>query len=182
MRWLRMAERLVPAFLPVLTAVVGGVWAVSMFVAAQRDATQKAARQAADTAQARLIEAQKPFLDKQLELYVRASKAVGTLITAEKNVSADSPWATAEREFLSLFWAELPMVENTGVETAMVNVRDSLVTGEKSQLEKRAYCLGHAIRQSIEEGWKVGIGAGGIPPEIFKLTDTDYCKSDVLRK
>src|SRR5258708_11500989 len=92
MRWLRMAERVVPAFLPVFIAVVGGVWAVWLFLAAQREATATATKHDADTAQVRLIEAQKPFLDKQLELYMRASKAVGTLITVDKNDSADSPW------------------------------------------------------------------------------------------
>jgi hypothetical protein len=180
-----MAERVVPVFLPVLTAVVGGVWAVWLFTSAHRDAALAAANQASDTAQTRLIEAQKPFLDKQLELYVRASKTVGTLIIIadgnkdgafQKWAPEDaSQWADAKRGFLSLFWAELPMVENTDVETAMVNVRDALKAYENfnhlnSQLQKRAYCLGHAIRKSIEEGWRVRVGTGPIPQKVFEGT------------
>jgi hypothetical protein len=52
-RWLRFAERVVPVFLPVLTAAAGGVWAVSMFVAAQHEAADRAAvaqHEAADRA------------------------------------------------------------------------------------------------------------------------------------
>jgi hypothetical protein len=184
MRWLRIAERSVPVFLPVLTAVIGALWAVHVFVAEQRRAAEAIAqhaaenaatiaRQAADTAQTRLIEAQKPFLDKQLELYARASKAAGILASLDKDGPDKSTWMTAKREFLSLFWGELPTVENSAVETAMVNLRDAVegyntVRDPKSEVAKRAYCLGHAIRQSIQEGWKVSVGAGEIPQQVFE--------------
>jgi hypothetical protein len=81
------------------------------------------------------------------------------------------------------------------------NVREVLLSYEnmshlKSELEKRAYCLGHAIRQSVQEGWKVRVGTGGIPRQIFEsavspspsgspptTTDTDSdCKSEVKKK
>jgi len=73
---MRVTERVVPVFLPVLTAVLEGLWAVSTFVTAQHEAGATAAKQVADTAQAGLIEAQRPFLDKPLELCMRASKGL----------------------------------------------------------------------------------------------------------
>jgi hypothetical protein len=83
-------------------AVAGGVWAVWLFTTAHRDAASDAAKQASDTAQTRLIEAQKPFLDKQLELYVRTSKAVGTLVTTNKDSAKARKLATARQKQIEL--------------------------------------------------------------------------------
>ena len=169
MRWLRIFERSVPVFLPVLVAVGGAVWSVTLFLNAQSEAAAKAQSEIANNAQTRLIEAQKPFLDKQLELYVLVSKAVGTIVTV---VPANPEWESAHRDFLALFWSELPMVENADVETAMVNLRDAIdryLSNEslKTEVQKRSYCLGHAIRQSIQESWKVRVVTGDIPSRVF---------------
>jgi hypothetical protein len=172
MRLLRLLERVVPVFLPVVAAVVGAIWSVSIYVDGQREAAEKRSREIADAAQTRLIEAQKPFLDKQLELYVRASKAAGILLVTK---GSTPEWLTAYREFQSLFWAELPMVESATVETAMVNLREALIRYEfdvtfVTEVEKRSYCLGHAIRQSMQDSWKVRVGMGEIPKRIFENT------------
>jgi hypothetical protein len=116
--WLRIIDRTVPILLPVLVAVVGAGWTAYQFLEAQTKEARirieaseaEAKRQAADSERfriARRIEAQQPFLEKQLALYIKAMETVGIFVTDPDS----SQRAEAKRTFERLFWSELPMVE-----------------------------------------------------------------------
>jgi hypothetical protein len=116
--------------------------------------------------QSRLIEAQRPFLVKQLELYFETAAVVGKLVSIDVN---DPNWESLERRYWALYWSELSMVEHRVVEAAMKNFGDTLVrykvapiVENKRTLQSAAYNLAHAIRTGIEAAW--GTTATGIGP------------------
>jgi hypothetical protein len=68
-------------------------------------------------------ESQKPFLEKQLQLYVEASKVAAKLTTLPLRVAAgtapEDTWDWANRRFWELHWGELVVVEDIPVRVAM---------------------------------------------------------------
>jgi hypothetical protein len=163
--WLRIIDRTVPILLPVLVAVVGAGWTAYQFLEAQTKEARirieaseaEAKRQAADSERfriARRIEAQQPFLEKQLALYIKAMETVGIFVTDPDS----SQRAEAKRTFERLFWSELPMVEHVNVEQAMVNMRSAIEKSDQAEMRRRSYCLAHAIRDSIQSSWDISFG------------------------
>src|SRR3954463_1463099 len=71
-RWLQVIQ----SWLQVLTVVVGALWAVYACV-------DHASKEAEATARTRLIEAQQPFLRKQLDLYFETAELAGRLVTED---------------------------------------------------------------------------------------------------
>jgi hypothetical protein len=113
----------------------------------------------------RRVEARQPFLNKQLELYFKAAAVVGKFAVLEPKTET---WTENEDEFWSLYWSELSVVESKNVEGAMVAVGKAVtacrkaVGGEdrhalkdrKEDLKRASYNLAHAIRESVERGWR----------------------------
>src|SRR6266550_849493 len=137
-------------WLPVLTVVVGALWGLWTYIESQkaaeelrltqaktfeeqRQAQQKEADaqqrlQVAREANTRRVEAQKPFLTKQLELYFETANVVGKLVTLAPAPTDQSSkeYEEALRRFYALYWSELSMVEHKNVESAMVVFKNAL--------------------------------------------------------
>jgi hypothetical protein len=124
----------------------------------QHESQAQAAQQMSKDSRSRLIEAQRPFLEKQLELYFETAQVAGKLVS--RDIGAPE-WWDADKRFWALYWVELGMVEPDVVETAMKTFGDTLRKLEqspndpnlKSQLQFAALDLSHAIRSGIESSW-----------------------------
>ena len=93
---------LAQAWLPVLTVVGGALWGLFTYLDHAKEAakTQAASEQnlaierksqSEQESRTRLIEVQKPFLDKQLALYLEASQVVGRLVAKDLYDPTNSP-------------------------------------------------------------------------------------------
>ena len=114
----------------------------------------------ASVLQARAIEARRPFLDLQLKLYQEATKTAAILATS----SDTDELKAAEMRFWQLYWGELAMVENGGiqandggVEGLMVQFGNELMkhSKDRSMLQRLSLKLAHACRNSLAESWNV---------------------------
>jgi hypothetical protein len=149
-QWLKLAQ----SFLPVLTVVCGALWAVFTYV-------HHASKEAESTSRTRLLEAQQPFLRKQLDLYFETAELAGRLITEDPS---NQKYKDDVKRFWALYWASLSMVEHEVVELAMMSVGDKLraylldlqSAERKHDLEVAVYHLAHAIRAGIESSWGGG--------------------------
>ncbi len=103
-------------------------------------------------AETRRIEATKPFLNRQLELYTTATKTAATLATGDDSLEKTA----ALKKFWSLYWGELALVEDEEVETAMVRMGKGVEKGvSREELQKLSLKLAHAIRDSLADSWGV---------------------------
>jgi hypothetical protein len=103
-----------------------------------RPPARSAGLAAAQDSQTRLIEAQRPFLVKQLDLYFETAQIAGKLVSLDP---ASEEW---RRKFEA--------------------APDS---ANKTKLQNAAYLLAHAIRTGIESAWGGGV-TGSKPPEPEK--------------
>jgi hypothetical protein len=127
--------------LSILGAVVTFAWGVYQHV--------ESGKKQAET---RRIEATKPFLDRQLKLYTEATQSAATLATTED----PSERSAAMKRFWSLYWGELALVEDRGVEAAMVMLGKGLERGAPQQeLKQLSLKLAHAARESLAGSWGV---------------------------
>ena len=165
---------LAKSWLPVLSIVIGSLWGLFTYLDHDRIARDETAaklklQQSENAAQfskdsrTRLIEAQKPFLDKQLLLYFETAQVVGRLVTES---SAPADWNRDHIRFEQLYWSELSMVEHTEVAAAMVQFGNQLAVIDKAiqakqpvdvsdvkQLQQLALMIAHALRRGIESSW-----------------------------
>jgi hypothetical protein len=186
---------LAQAYLPVLTVVGGALWglftyldhakeAAKTLAASEQNLTIERRNQSERESHTRLIEAQKQFLDKQLDLYLETSKVVGRLVSEDLNFNN---WESDRLRFEELYWSELTMVEHTEVASAMVEFRTALQpiiekrsklysapqqttegrtkleeevsTIDRNGLRNSALVLAHALRRGIEESWGNSAGS-----------------------
>jgi hypothetical protein len=111
------------------------------------------------------LEARKPFIDKQLDLYVRTAKIAGALVATNGDIVKRDEWLAMFREFEQLYWTELSMVEDDNVKMAMQDLyprlkwaRDQVnVVPEAAwhDVQESSYRLAKALRGSIEATWKL---------------------------
>lgn len=98
------------------------------------------------------VEATRPFLERQLTLYTEASQTAAVLATSENAAER----AQAERRFWELYWGELALVEDPGVEAAMVAFGRGLnAQAGQPQLQQLSLRLAGALRDSLAESWGV---------------------------
>ena len=101
-------------------------------------------------ARTRRIEAQKPHLERQMKLYTEACQVAVCLATSANTEHL----AAAEKRFWELYWGELCMVEDRGVEKAMMILGEALkAKAEQTELQRASYTLAHALRHSLEGSW-----------------------------
>ena len=94
------------------------------------------------------LEAQRPFLEYQLELYKETARvAVGIATSGPQRQSE------LKRRFEELYWGELALVESRSVEAAMVQFRKALKL-DSADLKPKALDLAHALRQSLAQSWQ----------------------------
>jgi hypothetical protein len=162
---------LIAGLLPAMTAIVGGLWIVVTYLDHQKEVQADAKSRDKLAADTRRVESQRPFLEKQLALYFETAQIAGRLIALTPD---DNIWGVVEQRFWTLYWSELSMVEDEGVEKAMVDFSKKLFdyTAVRKMMKehnqpfdemehKRALSgasleLAHAIRKSIESGWSGG--------------------------
>jgi len=93
--WAYLAE-----IIPILTAIIGGLWTLNLYLD-QREKDQRAMSESARKEQeTRLLEAQKPFLVKQLDLYFETASLVGKLVTTDPS---EPNWKDLERRYWALY-------------------------------------------------------------------------------
>ena len=108
------------------------------------------------------LEAKKPILQRQLDIYTNAAKVTGDLAALPRGPD----WDHARNRFWSLYWGELAMVESRDVATKMVDFGNTLQAlksnlTESAWLEKQetlhglSLAVAHAARDSLEREWKV---------------------------
>ena len=140
--------------------------------------------------EARTFESQRPYREKQIELYFEASRAASTIATS----SNPQEKAAAEAKFWNLYWGPLSVVEDTlivdssqgsEVEKAMVifgrcsmlsgsdprNYTDSQTTFNRcssSELKQVSLCLAHTVRDAIHSTW-------GINSRRMTVSDKERC-------
>jgi hypothetical protein len=109
-----------------------------------------------------------PFLRKQLELSFEASDVAARLATE----SDPEEWEEARKSFWRLYWGTLAMVEDRGVESAMVKLgkivpKEPTTTSvlPMTTLETPSLELAYAARLLILASWKVDLPplAGRVP-------------------
>ena len=127
--------------------------------------------------EARTFESQRPYREKQIELYFEASRAASTIATSS-NLQEK---ATAEERFWNLYWGPLSVVEDTlvvdntqgsDVASAMVVFgRCSTLSGSDTKnyagsestfsrcsptdLKLVSLCLAHTVRDAIHSTWGI---------------------------
>ncbi len=125
------------------------------------------------------IEARRPYLDYQLELYKETAKTAVMLVTSNDPVETDEVIG----RFCELYWGELALVETPEVESQMVNFKrmletsdseegvseegvsekrmsehdvcDNGVLGENTNRRREALRLAHVLRSSLADSWGV---------------------------
>jgi hypothetical protein len=158
---------LIQGLLPAFTAILAGLWVAYTYFenARQIAADQRAQAIRSDTA--RLVEAQKPFNQKQLDLYLETAQVVGRLVSVDDASALTDDWKKDARRFEALFWSELSMVEDDVVKKAMGDLQPVLQAileknaginaGQRHELQSRAYRVAKALNESIASTWLVAL-------------------------
>jgi len=127
--------------LGVLIAAAGFVWGVYQYFD-KRELEIENAR----------VEATRPFLERQLKLYTEASQTAAILVTSKNEAERGK----AEKRFWELYWGELALVEDPGVEAAMVRFGRGLTSeAAPSELQQLSLRLAGALRDSLARSWGV---------------------------
>jgi len=128
----------------VLSVVAGAVISILSFNAAREK-----------EAEARKLEATKPFLELRQKLYTEAVKAAAVLTNPATHTEEEI--REARKRFRDLYVAELSMVEEKDVECRMKKlarvIDKELVTFTPGQ--DAAYDLAHALRDSFVASWQL---------------------------
>jgi hypothetical protein len=128
----------------ILSVVVGVVISVLSFNSARLK-----------EAEARKLEAAKPFLVLRQELYREAVKAAAVLANPEVHTPEET--TAARKRFRDLYVAELSMVETPDVESKMYELASTidkeLTTFTPAQ--RAAYDLSHTLRNSFVASWEI---------------------------
>lgn len=139
--------------LSVMGALGTFLWSVYVWKEDQQQQREAAQRAARTTSETRRIEATQPFLDRQLKLYTETTQ-IAAVLSASDDANER---AKAGRRFWELYWGELAMVEDRGVETAMVAFGRALESGApKERLGPLSLQLAGACRLSLDRAWGIG--------------------------
>jgi hypothetical protein len=140
----------VKGWLPIISVCVYGGWQLYKYKVERSDTTRS-------QAEARRIDAQRPFLTKQLDIFLDTAKTVGTLASLEPNTFE---WKVSANRFWSLRWSELEMVGDPGIREAMRRIEYAIVEVQKNPNEDTKHylrwmieCLADEMRLSLEYSW-----------------------------
>lgn len=133
-----------------LLAIATFAWGIYTYKETAAAQLEKDKADAKRTAETRRIEATKPFLDKQLTLYIQATR-LAAFIAA--HVSEPENYTKAKAEFHQLYWGEMCLVEQGEVEKAMVKFNTALDKLPDTELPKLALELAYACRKELAASW-----------------------------
>src|ERR1700743_1504745 len=122
------------------TGLAAGFWTYHTFRAqqtehhedadlAQLNLTNARADAERTAAESRKLEAQRPFLQKKLDIYFEAVQVAGRLTDPALAPSSDV-WKDNARRFWALRWSELEMVGDPGIRDAARRVTDQIIEVE----------------------------------------------------
>jgi hypothetical protein len=145
-------------WLKIVVLITSGLWVAYTYFTDRESDRKKEIEQSKRESTVALINAQQPFLTKQLELYFETSRVVAILATA---VPGSDEWRAKEKRFWELYWSELSVVEDGVVESAMVETCKAMVkyklapSDHLAQLtfEGATYDLAHALRRGFYNSW-----------------------------
>jgi hypothetical protein len=104
-------------------------------------------------------ETKKPFFEKQAEFYFDAVEVVSKIATGSPQPSNEDI-----AHFWKIYWGRLAAVEDNFVDNAMVLFGNKLTEkSPKCCLNDASLLLVHCVKKSLEDSWKVQLGA---PPEF----------------
>lgn len=131
-------------------AALAFAWGVWQYFRSERDKHEQLRAERKRDAHHRRIEATRPFLEKQLEFYLEATR-VAAIIAVSKEEKAV---CAATHRFKELFWGELALVEDEKVEIAMLGFKSALDSDlPADELEQMSLGLAHACRDSLAKSW-----------------------------
>jgi hypothetical protein len=132
--------------LTLVLAVAGLLWGIWTYTDAKNTQLKQELADAKRTLETRRIEATRPYLDKQLELYLQATKAATMIATSNNPQDVEM----AKRRFEELYFGELALVEHGSVASAMSEFRKALMKQEvQNELQPLALDLAHACRDEL---------------------------------
>jgi hypothetical protein len=155
---------LIQGLLPPLSAIAVGAWAIFTYIDHQKEARVQQTVQSVKDDAARLFESQKPFNQKQLELYMEAAQVVGRLVSADADNFGKDEWKKDVGRYNAMYWTELSMVEDEEVKRAMeqfrpvllrTNAANTLSEADRGNLQTASYHLAKALNVSISSRWIV---------------------------
>jgi hypothetical protein len=148
-----------------MTAIIGGLWVAWTYVENQSAQAAKDAEARRKESEVRLLEAQKPFLNKKLEIYFQTANAAGKIINAKAN---GQEWNQLRNQLWSLRWSEMEMVGTPAIRERMRGVAEAMSIihnkpeadpdeGEYHYLRWMVECLADELRASMEKSWQAEI-------------------------
>lgn len=132
-----------------LLAVAAFFWGIYTYRDNAQQQMKRVEAEAARTAETRRIEATRPFLDKQLPLYIEATEVAAKIATS---LDADEI-AKATRRFNELYYGALSLVEGKKVAQAMISFKAALDKRETEGLPGLALDLAHTCREELAASW-----------------------------
>jgi hypothetical protein len=151
------------------TGVVAGWWTYHTYNAAriehqtdsqqeQRNLDQTRADTEQIAAETRKLEAQRPFLQKKLDIYFEAVHVAGML--TDPAITVDSAgWKENTKRFWELRWSELEMVGDPAIRDAARRIAEQITEVNHDPLRPRhdlrwmVECLSDEARLSLEHSW-----------------------------
>jgi len=153
----------VTAIVPVMTAIIGGLWIVFTYIENQKVAEQNRITAQEKERKLRVIEARKPFLDRQFALYLRISELVSMLLSTptlgdDFKVSTDFKKIAREIEGISsgdvYMLGDLEVIQRAGELAGAVRaVLGSPNPDATSDMEIKGRELVTAMGKSIRDSW-----------------------------
>lgn len=112
----------------------------------------------------RKIEAAKPFLELRQKLYLEALRNASILVSKDFHTKEEID--SAKKRFSELYWGELSLVEEKGIEGGMIAVAASLnLFDPMTPAQKASYDLAHAMRESLVRSWGIDeVKVGSVNP------------------
>jgi hypothetical protein len=114
-RVIRLFERLIPIFVP----VAAGLWAVVLFTSNRSEVVTKEATEQAAQSRARLVEAQKPFIEHQFNTYRDLTKLLGQLLVYNEKTGERERWEKNYDDYLRVITGPMHFVESDAVRQAV---------------------------------------------------------------
>ena len=150
--WRTTLRAMIVAAVPLLAALTAPTVGLIQFGLSQEQAARVTAaartREAELRAETARQEANRAFNTKRLALYERAILVTGRL--ASEPIGSPQ-FQKAQRGFESLFWSQLPLVEDEGVRRAMAELRAELDVRDPNGINQSVLNVANAIRADLRE-------------------------------
>ncbi len=148
--------------LPLLAAICGAVWTVAVYFEAQEAARRSNAETALVQNRTRLLEIQRPYLDKQLAFAIEMAAVLGVLSTGKVS---DPKWEAAEARLVELRYGALPLFDTCrSIGSQIDTFRNRLAlfkakpdTKNMRKLLIRADNAASNMRDILRFGWSNGV-------------------------